>query len=220
MSGIPLYTLIIVIFVVVTICSAVGFTTLFKKNPKSYMWTNIIIMIYPYVYMIALYIAGKATKLSYSLEMDLSKTISNITLVVYLFLFIIYHALVLGTLIADFISAIKGYLDPKSMAISSLVVKAVQIPAYVFHFGLGILGVITNIITGFAPLFFALFIDFVTIAITGAFTTANSIGLCKRNIITKPIAVLASLLSFIYCVDVADVIVLYVLSRKKIKKLD
>lgn len=220
MSGTPLYLTIIATLVVVTTISAFGFTKLFKKHPKSYTWANIPVMIYPYVYMIVLYIAGKASNISSSLGMDINNAISNTTLEVSFIIAITYHPLIWGTLIADFISAIKGYLNPKSMAASSLIVKSVQIPAYIFHYLLGIVGVVTNVITGFAPLWIALFIDFVTISFTGAFTTANAIGLCRCKIISKPIAVLTSVLSFIFCIDVADVIGLYVLSRRKIKKLE
>lgn len=219
MSGTPLHILILATLVVVTTVSAVGFTKLFKRYPKSYIWANIPIMIYPYVYMIVLYIAGKTSTIARSFGMDINHDISNTTLEISFILVIIYHPLICGTLIADFVSAIKGYLTPKSMAVSSLIVKSVQVPAYIFHYLLGIVGVVTNVITGFAPLWLALFIDFVTISLTGAFTTANSVGLCRCRIISKPIAVLASLLSFVFCIDLADVIGLYILSRRKIKKL-
>lgn len=197
----------IVSLIGITIGSAIGFTKLFKKHPKSYIWANISLMIYPYAYILGLVIG-------YLVDKDDGAVMTGILAI----LAITIHPLIWGTLIADFIAAIKGYLNPKSMASASVIVKSVQIPAYIVHFIFGTFGLLASI-WGIGFISFAIVIDLITISFTGAFTTANSIGLCKCNIVTKPIAVVASVLSFIYCVDIPDVIALSILAKKKMKKL-
>ena len=85
-------------------------------------------------------------------------------------------------------------------------IKLAHIPAYVFHFSLGILGLVASV-WGIGLILWAILIDFLTIILSG--TVGLSASLCARRegLLTEGEAIAYAVLSFVYCADVAAAIV-------------
>lgn len=126
---------------------------------------------------------------------------------------IVYMVLTLISTIFGSIYAAKSKMSPCKAATLNLVVKAVQIPAYLFHFLLGLAGTVMSV-WGIGIVAFAVLIDLFTIALTGIHAIGCSVKCCKGGSIGKGVAVLASIGSFIYCIDIITAIVLRVISSK------
>lgn len=126
---------------------------------------------------------------------------------------IVYMALTLICTIFGSVYAAKSKMPPRKAAILNLVVKAVQIPAYLFHFLLGMLGTVASV-WGIGIVAFAVLIDLFTIGLTGIHAIGCVVKTCKGGAIGKGAAVLMSIGSFIYCVDLIVAIVLVVISSK------
>ena len=100
----------------------------------------------------------------------------------------------------------------KSVAKQNLIVKAVQIPAYIFYFIFGIMGFLTGI-WGIMLLSVAIVTDLITIILTGIFAIGCNIKIYKQGVISKKTAVITSILSFVYCADLVVAIMLFLKSK-------
>lgn len=158
------------------------------------------LMLFPYAYLILLLMFYKMP------DSFLSSEALPITVIVYLALTLI------STVFGAFYAAISK-LSPRKAATLNLVVKAVQIPAYIFHFILGMLGTVASI-WRIGLIMFAIAIDLVTIALTGIHAVGCTVKNCKSGAISKCAAAFMSIGSFIYCIDLIAAIVLRVMSNK------
>lgn len=127
----------------------------------------------------------------------------------FLNLWSIYNLLVLLQVIY---SAICGFrrCTPTEAAKVNCFVKLGQIPAYIFHFMLGLAGSAASI-WGIAFVLFAIIIDLATIIISGIHAIGVVRRLKKEGVLSLKTAILAGIGSFIYCVDIVVAIVLLVL---------
>ncbi len=174
-----------------------GYTALIKKFPKLFTILNLPITLYPYGYMISIAVM---------LILD-SEDAGLIPFVV----FLVLHPLVWAALIANF-RTMKN-ISSKSIATLNMVNKLVQIPAYIFHFIVGIFGAAMSI-WGIGFFLFAIIIDIISIVISGTFSLAATIALYKQKKISLPLAIFAGIASYIYCIDVVAVIVVKVAVSK------
>lgn len=94
-----------------------------------------------------------------------------------------------------------------------MVVKLIQIPAYLAIFVLGVLFFI-SIFTYVFSIFFILY-DAAAILLTGLIGVAAVIRAHAEGRATDAFAVINGILQFIFCVDVVSSIVVYVRARKK-----
>ena len=113
----------------------------------------------------------------------------------------VIHLLVLISMIVFIRRAWKSKYSPKELAKMVMIIKLVQIPAYILHFLLGALGCLASV-WGIGIIAWAVLIDLLTIAQSGVFgICAYTNGAAKKEL---PIwmGVVFSMLSFIYCIDV------------------
>lgn len=177
------------------------FTALIKKFPKLFKILNLPITLYPYGYMISI-----AVMLIFD-----SEDAGLIPFIV----FLVLHPLVWAALIANFRS--MKAVEPKSIATLNMVNKLVQIPAYIFHFIVGLFGAALSI-WGIGFFLFAIIIDIISIVISGTFSLAATIELYKQKKITLALAIFAAVASYIYCIDVVAVIIVKVIASKADKE--
>lgn len=156
-------------------------------------------IIFPYAYLILLLIYSKITL---EAAWELMPIIS-----------VVYLVLTLVSTIFGSIYAAKSKMAPRKAATLNLVVKAVQIPAYLFHFLLGMLGTVASV-WGIGIVAFAILIDILTIGLTGIHAIGCVVKCCKGGAIGKGAAILMSIGSFIYCIDLIIAIVLVVIGSK------
>lgn len=116
-------------------------------------------------------------------------------------------------------SAIRGFrrCTPTEAAKVNCFVKLGQIPAYIFHFMLGLAGSVASI-WGIAFVLFAIIIDLATIIISGIHAIGVVRRLKKEGVLSLKTAILAGIGSFLYCIDIAVAIVLLVLCNRHKKK--
>lgn len=166
------------------------------------------LIIYPYAYIIFLVLFNLAQiygedPIFYSPFMDY----------VYTGIILLFNLYVIFIAIFNSVITSKGRYSAHEAAKMNLIIKALQIPAYVFHFILGVLGAFASV-WGIGFIIVAVCVDLLTIILTGI----NSIGctrkLKKDGVITKGWAILAGIGSFIYCIDVVIAIVYVVLSSR------
>lgn len=168
------------------------------------------VMVYPYAYLIPL------------LVLFLTPAEGDNMGNVYLFVFayaIVIHLVVFGMAIYNAIVTANGktydsFTDAKINAIT----KSVQIPAYIFHFCLGCLG-LTMSVWGIGVILFAVVVDLLSILTTGISSIGTHVRMAKEKYVSKGIAWLLGIGSFLYCIDVGIAFLDLLLIKKPISYL-
>ena len=166
------------------------------------------LIIYPYAYLPWFFVTGGIG----SMASD-----SDFVVGIALVLAGLYQIVVLVNAVWGTVSVARKPYTAKEAAKLNLVVKAWQIPAYVFHFLLGLVGCLMSV-WGMGFILFAIIVDLLTIALTGIFAIGCMVKLKKQNVLTTPLAILAGIGSFIYCVDIIVAIVLVCMCKKAEKQ--
>lgn len=128
----------------------------------------------------------------------------------------IYNFLVLLQVLYSAIRGFRRY-TPTEAAKVNCFVKLGQIPAYIFHFMLGLAGSVASV-WGIGFVLFAIIIDLATIIISGIHAIGVVRRLKKEGVLSLKTAILAGIGSFLYCVDIAVAIVLLALCDRHKKK--
>lgn len=123
------------------------------------------------------------------------------------------HVVAFADAIYGAVNVARNKCTAHEAARMNLTIKAWQIPAYIFHFILGFLGLMMSV-WGIGFIMFAIYIDVVTIALTGINAIGCMVKMRKKGALSTVKAVLAVVGSFIFCVDVVIAIVLCFISRK------
>lgn len=158
------------------------------------------LMLFPYAYLIWLFFLNNLIPDNISMHMPE-----------------IYMTLTLVFTIISTVIVAKNKNSAVSAAKQNLIVKAVQIPAYIFHFILGLAGFVASV-WGIGFIMFAVIIDFMTIILTGVFAVGCNIKICRQGVISKGTAVVTSIFSFVYCTDLIIAVILLVASKSYEKK--
>ena len=174
-----------------------------KKNPKLYVPFNLIIYIYPYIYMILIAVA---------LMIENGEVVFSGFIIA-----VIIHPVILATLIADGIINAHKMVPAKNLATINMVIKLVHIPAFILHFIIGIFSSLLSV-WGLGFLIAVVVIDLFTIIISGTQSVMAIISLCKQKTIPKWMAITCAIFSYIYCIDVAIAIFLNAKVRSELKK--
>lgn len=113
--------------------------------------------------------------------------------------------------IAVLLKAWNGIWDARELSRLNMIVKLVQIPAYVFIFILGLLCTVMIFTIGITLAFMLL--DLFAVGMTGLFAAAAFRSLKKEQKITGKMQALCSFASFLFCIDVVIAILGYKLSN-------
>lgn len=103
-------------------------------------------------------------------------------------------------------------------ATMNLVIKGIQIPAYLFHFGMGMFGSVLSI-WGIGFVMWAIFIDMATILLTGISSIGCSILMYKEHLVSKRNAWLMGIGCFLFCIDIV-IAVVYLVKSLTHKQID
>lgn len=169
------------------------------------------LILYPYAYLIWLVIYFFAFGM---LEEKYYETILDVLFVV----FIVFNLYVGVITIYNAVITSRNRYTAYEVAKMNLAVKAWQIPAYIFHFIMGVLGLLMGI-WGIAFLLIAITVDVITIALTGINAIGCAIKMKKDGVVNTAVAVLMAIGSFVFCLDVIVAIVYVILSKKKEKSI-
>lgn len=107
--------------------------------------------------------------------------------------------------------------DALQGAAMNLIIKGVQIPAYLLHFGIGMFGSVLSI-WGIGFVMWAIFIDMATILLTGISSIGCSISMYKEHLVSKRNAWLMGIGCFLFCIDIVIAVIYLVkaLTHKQI----
>lgn len=165
------------------------------------------VMLYPYMYLICL--------LFLPLVISTDPQAGSEGIVVLLVGAVVYNVYVLVSVIVNAVMGAKGKYSAVQLARLNLVIKGVQIPAYIFHFILGMIGQLMSV-WGIGVIIFAIVIDVLTITLTGINAIGCSIRLYKDGVLSLKTFVLYSIASFLFCIDLL-VACIYLVKAKKVK---
>lgn len=159
------------------------------------------VVLYPYAYLVCL---GAYYFLCARFEgADGLRTGGLRVLVVLAVLFNLYAAF---SVIANLVAAVRGKRTAGELAKANRMIKLAHIPAYVFHFALGILGLVASV-WGIGLILWAILIDFLTIILSGTVGLSASLCARKEGLLTEGESIAYAVLSFVYCADVAAALV-------------
>jgi hypothetical protein len=123
----------------------------------------------------------------------------------YLFVFVYGIAVHLAVFTMAIYNAIVTARSSKYDALTdskiNLITKGVQIPAYIFHFVLGCLG-LTLSVWGIGVIIFAVVVDFLSILTTGISAIGLHVRMAKDGVLSKTLCGWLAFGSFLYCFDV------------------
>ena len=165
------------------------------------------VIIYPYIYVVILAVFLMFLNVLPSDYNDAASLGLVIVAVIYnLYSFII--------VIVNAVQCAKGKMTARQSARMNLIIKGIQIPAYLMHFILGFIGLAMSV-WGIGFVLWAVLIDLLTILLTGISSIGCSIRMRKEGLVSLPGAVFMGIGCFIYCVDVVIAIVYVVKARKR-----
>ena len=105
------------------------------------------------------------------------------------------------------IQARNGCFHATDFARANMIVKLIQIPAYIFIFMIGILCMVMIFTIGIS--FVLLLLDALSIGLTGLFAIAAFQNLNREGMITRKAQFIYSIASFLFCVDVIIAVIGY-----------
>lgn len=126
---------------------------------------------------------------------------------------IIYNICMLCFCVYHTASIVNKQVPASDAAWMNLAVKGFQIPAYIFHFLMEFIGLAMGI-WGIAFVLIALAVSVLSILLTGISAIGCGIRMKQEGILTFWKALLMSIGSFIFCVDIIIAIVYIILCKK------
>jgi len=126
---------------------------------------------------------------------------------IYIIFIVFYNTIISG----------RGKYTAYESAKVNLFVKGIQVPAYIFHFVLGMMGCVMSV-WGIGIIMVALIVDLVTILLTGISSIGCTIRMKKEKVLRTPAAIFMGIGCFLYVVDVIIAVVYFFMARKHSKK--
>lgn len=114
------------------------------------------------------------------------------------------------------ILALTKKWDSESLIFANMLVKLIQIPAYVLIFALGIVSMLTIFTFAFVIVYFLF--DCMSVFMTGMIGMAGAVRANKEGKLTKASIVWFSIFSYIFCVDVIIAVIMFKKSKKSVPK--
>lgn len=165
------------------------------------------IALFPYAYIIALLLSPAAAAAA-AATVDLLAHRGNI-------LMYGVPAYIVFTLICSILLAVINGREQSAArsAKRNMIIKLIHIPAYLFHFILGLAGTLMSV-WGIGIVMFAVVIDAVTIILSGI--QAAGCAVCAaRNGTGKALSVICGIGSFIYCADIIIAVYMYINAKRR-----
>ena len=177
----------------------------FMKEFTKYL-KMIPVIVYPYIYVVILAVFLMFLNV---LPSDYNDAASLVLLIIA----VIYNLYSFVIVIVNAVQCAKGKMTARQSARMNLIIKGIQIPAYIMHFILGFIGLAMSV-WGIGFVLWAILIDLLTILLTGISSIGCSIRMRKEGLVSLPGAIFMGIGCFIYCVDIVIAIVYVVKARK------
>jgi len=168
-------------------------------------------LLMPYVAICALVIiffSAKNPVANYIME---SVFKSNALLLIFAMVIYVTFSIILS-LICFFVSITKKW-DALSLAKTAMIIKLIQIPAYIFIFILSLAMLITVFTLPFAIVLF--FLNYLTLLSTGLLNISAMVVAARNSELTFKESFLTAILQFVFCADVVASILFFIKLKKK-----
>lgn len=109
-------------------------------------------------------------------------------------------------------ASLKKKWDADKILFANMLVKLIQIPAYIMIFVMGVCSLITIFTIPFAIVYWML--DCISVFSTGLVAMSGSIRAKQEGKFSVAFTVITSILSYIFCIDVIVAVVMYVKYKK------
>ena len=106
------------------------------------------------------------------------------------------------------IAAVRGGGNARELVRENMTVKLIHVPAYIFNFALGVVGLMLSV-WGIGLILWAVLADIAAIALSGTIGLSAALRCKREGVMTAKAAIAYALLSFIFCADVAAAVVFY-----------
>ena len=106
------------------------------------------------------------------------------------------------------IAAVRGGRNARELVRENMAVKLIHVPAYIFNFALGVVGLMLSV-WGIGLILWAVLADIAAIALSGTIGLSAALRCKREGVMTAKAALAYALLSFIFCADVAAAVVFY-----------
>ncbi len=170
------------------------------------------LMIFPYAYVVwLLSIFFTSSYMEQFFDQNGSES------VVWLVVALIYLIYVVFIVFYNCTVSARGKYTAYESAKINLFVKGIQIPAYIFHFILGMMGCVMSV-WGIGIIMVAVIVDLVTILLTGISSIGCTIRMKKEKILNAALSILLGIGCFLYVVDVVIAVIYFCKARKHSKK--
>ena len=167
------------------------------------------VMLYPYAYLVCL-----AAYYFLCIRFEGSDGLRTGWLRVLIVLAVLFNLYAAFSVVANLVAALRGKRAAGELARVNRTIKLAHIPAYVFHFALGILGLAASV-WGIGLILWAILIDFLTIILSGMVGLSASLCARKEGLLTDGESIAYAVLSFVYCADVVAAIVFCAKLKKR-----
>ena len=177
-------------------------------------WLLIPTTIFPYIILCALESIFLLTGVSFF--SDIMKTIFNNNALSLLLTLVIYCLFACILNVIHFIICLKNNNDALKIAKTAMIVKTIQIPAYLLIFCAGSLFVFSLFTIPFSIVL--LIFNYITLVLTGLITISSIINSVKHSVFKTKEVILVTLLQFVFCADVVATIIYYNMLKKRYNK--
>ncbi len=174
------------------------------------IWLMIPAILNPYLFMLSVTGMLLSAKVEFIIE---SQFLASYGIFIWYGFFIILGLVSIALTVLVFVLSLKGKWDPLFLSKCAMIIKLIQIPAYILIFVYGVLFAVT--VWLFVVSFIAIIVDYITLLMSSSFNIAAIINLIREKKLSFKKSIPLIISQFIYCVDVVGAIILY----RKIKKI-
>ncbi len=128
---------------------------------------------------------------------------------------LIYCTVAIALSVVCFVISIRKSWDALSLAKTAMIIKLIQVPAYIAIFVLSVAFILT--IFTFAFTFILILIDCLTLLLTGLLTVSSVINAVKNGTFRIKEVIWVIILQFVFCADVVASIIYYKKLRKRLE---
>lgn len=168
------------------------------------------VMLYPYAYLIYIFIIFFAGLGFAFLGINSTEFLLNEYIIGF------YHILCIVISIYSAITVVTKTNNGKQAGLLNLVLKCIQIPGYLINSVIGFIGLCMGL-WGIGIVLFILFVDLISITLTGLVSIGCMIKLKKEGSLTTSQTIIYTIFSFIFCFDILFAILAYSKARKHYK---
>ncbi len=179
------------------------------------VWFFLPAVLLPYLFLLALAIIFLSSDVSAFKFIMESVFHNNGFLLIALFLLLCILSGVIS--IIGFAFGVKRNWSALSLAKFSMIVKLIQIPAYIFIFVLGVAFILAIVTIPFSVVLF--YFDCFVLLLTGIITTSAVANADTQNILPIKKSVWIIILQFVFCADVVASIIFYRMLKKRHKNM-